>query len=66
MTDPRRDTATPAWDALLEKWYVEGKLRKQEYETIISLVVDEIWARERAGYWLGRAWSRHQKHGGDA
>ena len=63
MPEPLTETDT-TWEALLEHWRSTGKISQHDYDTMANLVVDEIWARERYGYNLGRAYRGRLAHGG--
>jgi|RhiMetdeSRZDD1v2_1073273.scaffolds.fasta_scaffold65879_4 hypothetical protein len=64
QTERADDATTPPWEVLLEQWQRSGKITQADVDTMENLIANEMWARERAGYALGRAWRGRMAHGG--
>jgi|RhiMetdeSRZDD1v2_1073273.scaffolds.fasta_scaffold193223_1 hypothetical protein len=64
QTERADEATTPSWQVLLEHWCATGKITEEDGDAMANLITDEIWARERYGYALGRAYRGRMAHGG--
>ena len=55
--------SVPTWEQLLDEWQRLGMITEADSDAMRTRVVDEIWACERKGYALGRAYRGRQQHG---